>query len=85
MRLKELEQDLEEEEVTEKGFWKKKFKLVETFLNKTQVKDVQALQKDSKDGKLSDKEYFKKTDRSASANGKFCGRWPIHRGRSYEC
>ena len=60
MRLKELEAELEEEEITKKGFWKQKYQLVETFLNKKQVKDVSAIQADSKAGKISDKDYFKK-------------------------
>merc|ERR1712129_23435 len=60
MRLKELEAELEEEEITKKGFWKQKYQLVETFLNKKQVKDISAAQAESKAGKMSDKEYFAK-------------------------
>ena len=58
MRLKELESELEDEEITKKGFWKQKFNLVEVFLNKHQVKMVSEAQANSKAGKLSDKEYF---------------------------
>jgi len=60
MRLKELEAELEEEEITKKGFWKQKYQLVETFLNKHQLKQVSEAQADSKSGKISDKEYFAK-------------------------
>jgi len=60
MRLKELEAELEEEEITKKGFWKQKYQLVETFLNKFQMKEVTTAQADSKAGKISDKVYFEK-------------------------
>jgi len=62
MRLKELEAELEDEEVTKKGYWKQKFQLVETFLNKKQVKEVSTVQTDYKAGKVSDKDYFKKLE-----------------------
>ena len=62
MRLKELEAELEEEEVTKKGYWKQKFQLVETFLNKKQVKEVSTVQTDYKAGKVSDKDFFKKLE-----------------------
>jgi hypothetical protein len=36
-RLKSLEEELEEEEITLKGFWKKKWTLLEHLLTKEQV------------------------------------------------
>jgi hypothetical protein len=38
-RLKSLEEELEEEEITLKGFWKKKWTLLEHLLTKEQVID----------------------------------------------
>ena len=37
-------QDLEEEEITVKGFWRKKLNLVEKLLTKQQAKDLALLQ-----------------------------------------
>lgn len=62
MRLKELEAELEEEEITKKGFYKQKWTLVEPHLNKVQLKEAQALLATQKEGKVSDKDYFKQLD-----------------------
>ena len=35
--LNELDQELSEDEITTKGFWKQKFALVEKYLDKQQV------------------------------------------------
>ena len=60
VRLKELEAEFDDEEITKKGFWKQKYKLVETFLTKNQIKDVAALHEDYKSGNVTDVDYFKK-------------------------
>ena len=39
-----MPQDLEEEEITVKGFWRKKLNLVEKLLTKQQAKDLALLQ-----------------------------------------
>ena len=58
IRLKELQESLEEEEITRKGYWKQMFQLVEKFLTKDQLKKVSALQTDYKAGNVSDETYF---------------------------
>ena len=40
----DVPQDLEEEEITVKGFWRKKLNLVEKLLTKQQAKDLALLQ-----------------------------------------
>jgi len=57
-----LEKDLEDEEITKKGFWNKKFQLVEKLLTKSQVQEVEELQKKQKDGKVSNKEYYEQLE-----------------------
>ena len=58
LRLKELQESLEEEEITRKGYWKKMFLTVEKLLTKDQLKKVTGLQTDYKAGKVSDDTYF---------------------------
>ena len=60
LRLEELQESLEEEEITRKGYWKQKYRIVEKFLSKDQLKKVTGLQTELKEGKVSDIEYFDK-------------------------
>jgi hypothetical protein len=46
-RLKSLEEELEEEEITLKGFWKKKWTLLEHLLTKEQVKRTKSPRRES--------------------------------------
>ena len=54
LRLKELKESLEEEEITQKGYWKQRFLIVEKLLTKDQQKKVSGLQTEYKAGKVSD-------------------------------
>ena len=58
LRLRELQESLEEEEITRKGYWKKMFLTVEKLLTKDQLKKVTGLQTDYKAGKVSDDAYY---------------------------
>ena len=58
LRLEELQESLEEEEITRKGYWRKKYLLVEKFLNKDQLKKVSGLQTEYKEGRVSDNHYY---------------------------
>ena len=60
LRLEELQESLEEEEITRKGYWKQKYRILEKFLSKDQLKKVSGLQTELKEGKVSDIEYFEK-------------------------
>jgi len=57
--LEELEAELEKKEITQKGFYRRKLRLVEPFLNNAQLKEIDELQKTQKEGKVSDEEYIK--------------------------
>ena len=58
LRLKELQESLEDEEITQKGYWKQRFLIVEKLLTKDQLKNVSGLQTDYKAGKVSEPTYF---------------------------
>ena len=60
LRLKELQESLDEDEITRKGYWKQKYNIVEKFLSKEQTKNVSSLQIRYKDGQLSESDYFDK-------------------------
>ena len=61
-RLEELEGELKDEEITKKGFWNKKYSLVEEYLSKEQISRVVELRAETKQGSLTDKEYFNKME-----------------------
>ena len=61
-RLEELEGELKDEEITKKGFWNKKYSLVEEYLSKEQISRVVELRAETKQGSLTDLEYFNKMD-----------------------
>ena len=54
LRIKELKEELEEGEITEKGFWRKKFSLVEEYLSGELTTEVKNLRSQLKDGKLTE-------------------------------
>ena len=58
LRLRELQESLEDEEITQKGYWKQRFLIVEKFLTSNQLKKVSGLQTDYKAGKVSELTYF---------------------------
>ena len=58
LRLKELQESLEDEEITRKGYWKQRFLIVEKLLTKDQLKNVSGLQTDYKAGKVSELTYY---------------------------
>ena len=62
LRIKELQEELEDGEITNKGFWKKKFSLVEDYLSGKQTTQIKDLRSEHKDGKLSDKDYYSKLE-----------------------
>merc|ERR1712210_312050 len=58
-KISQLEKELEEEEITKKGFWRKKLDLVEKLLTRQQAKDLTLLLQQEKEGS---KEYMKKLE-----------------------
>ena len=71
LRIKELKEELEEGEITKKGFWNKKFSLVEDYLSEEQTTQVKDLRSELKDGKLSDKDYYSKLESLLKPSKKF--------------
>ena len=58
LRLKELQESLEDEEITQKGYWKQRFLIVEKLLTKDQLRNVSGLQTEYKAGKVSELTYY---------------------------
>ena len=71
LRIKELKEELDEGEITKKGFWNKKFSLVEEYLSTEQTTEVKNLRFEVKDGKLTDKDYYIKLETLLKPSKKF--------------
>ena len=71
LRIKELREELDEGEITKKGFWNKKFSLVEEYLSNEQTTEVKKLRCEHKDGKVTDKDYFIKLETLLKPSKKF--------------
>ena len=58
VRIRDLDEELSEGEITKKGFWNRKYSLVEEYLSEKQKSSVQSLRCELREGRVSDKDYY---------------------------